>query len=189
MKLTRDDWVDAAYEALLDGGPHAVAVATISKGLRATRGSFYHYFEDRDALLEAALDRWEHDAVDALIVRAADGDDPTTTLERLLEQVFREPTRLAAVERHLLAARVDIPAVGASVDRVIERRLTFLEECYRELGFTAADAADRASVAYMMFTGWLYLDPTSPESPVARSNETGDRLHQLVSQVLVVNSP
>jgi len=167
VKLTRDDWVEAAYQALLQGGPRAVAVAKLAEGLGVTRGSFYHYFDDREELLIAALERWEQEATETFIARASREPDPAARLRALFGQVFREPTALAAAERYLLADRANGGAAGQVVDRVIARRQAFLADCYRALGHNRTEAEDRAELAYMLFTGWLYLEQIADRQPPA----------------------
>src|SRR5260221_12707598 len=58
-RLTRDDWITAALAAIADGGLAAVGVEPLAARLGATKGSFYWHFKNRDALLEAAIRRWE----------------------------------------------------------------------------------------------------------------------------------
>jgi len=181
VKLTRDGWVIAAYEALLRGGPRAVAVANLAEDLEVTRGSFYHYFKDRDELLVAALEKWEQEATQTFIDRAANESGPAARLESLFAQVFREPTELASAERRLLANRGESVAVAAVVDRVVARRLAFLAECYRALGYDEVGAEDRATVAYMMFTGWLYFE----QPPDHQSTATTERMADLAKEMLL----
>lgn len=173
--------MEAAFQALLRGGPNAIAVANLADELGATRGSFYHYFKDRQELLMAALHRWEQEATEAFIDRASSETDPAARLHNLFAQVFREPTALATAERHLLAARTEVTAVATVVDRVVKRRKAFLAECYQALGYDRVDAQDRALVAYMTFTGWLYLRPTEGRS----TRSSGRRVAALVDEILI----
>ncbi|MEM1409502.1 MAG: helix-turn-helix domain-containing protein [Pseudomonadota bacterium] len=50
MKHSREDWIRAAKSLLLSDGIDAVRVDRIAKTLGVTRGGFYGYFENRDAL-------------------------------------------------------------------------------------------------------------------------------------------
>ena len=54
-RLSRDSWIDAALELLLQSGPDAVAVQPIARRLGTTKGSFYWHFSSRDDLLRATL--------------------------------------------------------------------------------------------------------------------------------------
>ena len=161
MKLTRDDWVDAAYRALLEGGSRAVAVAPLAGRLGVTRGSFYHYFTNREELLAAALVRWEQLATEALIAASSRAGEPSERLEILFSRVFRDATALAGAERHLLRDRDTEPVVADAVGRVAGRRKSYLADCYRGLGFDDPVAHDLALIAYMTLIGWLFLDETS----------------------------
>jgi len=51
-RTPRDRWVEEGLQALGDGGPAAVRVEALAKKLGVTKGGFYGYFADRDALLE-----------------------------------------------------------------------------------------------------------------------------------------
>ncbi|MEU8610821.1 helix-turn-helix domain-containing protein [Actinoplanes sp. NPDC048791] len=76
-RLTADDWTSAALEAMAGGGLAAVAVEPLAARLGATKGSFYWHFANRDALIEAAVLRWERDHTEAVI-----GSLPTAEADR-----------------------------------------------------------------------------------------------------------
>lgn len=80
-KGNREGWNltgDTTLWALADGGVDAVRVEALAKALGVTKGGFYGYFADRDALLEAMLDTWERESVDDVLdrVEREDGDAP-----------------------------------------------------------------------------------------------------------------
>ena len=50
--------MDAAFDALANGGIDAVRVDPLAKKLGVTRGSFYWHFKDRAALHTAMLKDW-----------------------------------------------------------------------------------------------------------------------------------
>lgn len=64
-----DLWIDAAYELLLDGGIEAVKIQPLARALGLSRTSFYWHFTDREALLEALIDRWEAKNTGNLVAR------------------------------------------------------------------------------------------------------------------------
>lgn len=53
-----DVWLDAAYQALIEGGVDAVKIQPLAKRLSLSRTSFYWFFKDREELLQALLVRW-----------------------------------------------------------------------------------------------------------------------------------
>src|SRR5512142_2273935 len=88
-RLTRDDWADAALAAVAEGGLAAVAVEPLAARLGTTKGSFYWHFATREALLEAALARWEDKTTTAVIGEIVNAmDDPASQLRRLIVRVI-----------------------------------------------------------------------------------------------------
>lgn len=57
-RLSREDWIDAAYAAVVEGGFSAVRVLTLAEAIGVTRGSFYWHFGSQSELVEALIDRW-----------------------------------------------------------------------------------------------------------------------------------
>jgi AcrR family transcriptional regulator len=155
-RLTRDDWADAALAAIADGGLAGVAVETLAARLGTTKGSFYWHFSNREALLEAALARWEARTTTAVIDEMTQApDDPTTQLRRLIIRV----TEMAEGDRvgPALLATAAHPAVARAVERVTRARLGLVVTALSRLGFPPAEAASRALLAYSAFLGHAQL--------------------------------
>src|SRR5258708_40105711 len=81
----REDWVEAARLALIEGGVGKVKVEPLAGVLGVTTGSFYHHFGKRQDLLEAVLTHWETENT-APLFRAVQeaGDDPYGHLDALV---------------------------------------------------------------------------------------------------------
>ena len=58
-RLSAEDWALAALDVIAESGLAAVAVEPLARRLGVTKGSFYWHFPSREALLVAALERWE----------------------------------------------------------------------------------------------------------------------------------
>jgi AcrR family transcriptional regulator len=155
-RLSRQAWVQAALDAIAEGGLAAVAVVTLAKQLGATKGSFYWHFANREALVEAALAEWEHSHTDAVIAEIEASSDDALQQLRLL---FKRVTALAARDRIELAllATADHPTVRPVLDRVSRRRIDFTAELFRRLGFSRAEAKRRALLAYSAYLGHAQL--------------------------------
>ena len=161
-RLSRQDWVDAALEAIAEGGLAAVAVVPLAERLGATKGSFYWHFQSREALVEAALADWEQTHTSAVIAEInAASEDPREQL-RLL---FKRVTELAARDRIELAllATADHPTVQPVLNRVTRRRIDFAAELFQRLGFPRADANRRALLAYSTYLGYAQLVHATPQ--------------------------
>ncbi|MEN8738178.1 MAG: TetR/AcrR family transcriptional regulator, partial [Phaeobacter gallaeciensis] len=64
-----DAWLMAAYEELTAHGVGAVKIMPLAKKLGVSRTSFYWYFKDREALLEAMIRHWEDKNTGNLVAR------------------------------------------------------------------------------------------------------------------------
>ncbi|MFE5540470.1 TetR/AcrR family transcriptional regulator [Streptomyces sp. NPDC056492] len=162
-RLTADDWADAALAALAERGLAAVAVEPLAAGLGTTKGSFYWHFANRDALVAAALARWEEVSTERIIEAMETAEpDPAARLGALLRgatlSVVDDP-----LEVRLLAAG-DHPEVAAALARVTERRIGYLAHLFELLGFPAPEARRRGFFAYTSYLGHAQLAHTVPST-------------------------
>ena len=154
-RLSAPDWEQAALEALAESGLASVAVEPLARRLGVTKGSFYWHFPTREALIQAALDRWEREDEQDVLQPTEAIADPRERLRELVRQVSQKrPSHavLAALFRAL-----DQPLIGPVVERVSERRIAFLTEAFRHAGFDAVQAANRARLAYSAYVGFVQL--------------------------------
>ena len=56
---SREVWLQAAQAALIASGVDAVKIQPLANGLQLSRTSFYWFFRDRKALLDALLEEWD----------------------------------------------------------------------------------------------------------------------------------
>ena len=154
------DWEEAALRALATGGPAAVSVETIARKLGATKGSFYWHFADRDALLSAALLRWEAQYTDRVITDLKRIADPRERLKRLFLASNR-PNDAWRVHVVLSASTAE-SVIAKTLARVSRRRISYLEACYRSMGYSVARAHGHALHAYVAYLGFLHLRVECP---------------------------
>src|SRR5690348_17949411 len=160
-RLTRDDWITAALAAIADAGLAAVGVEPLAARLGATKGSFYWHFENRDALLEAAIGRWEKETTTDVVAEiTAAHDAPASQFRRLVADVI-ERAEQDRVGPALLASATH-PAVAPALERVTAARLNLIATVLRRLGFPPADARRRALLSYSAYLGHGQLAPSSP---------------------------
>lgn len=152
----RSQWVSAGLAALRKGGVGAVRVERLAGAVGVTKGSFYHHFRDRGALLEALLEYWSREMTDAEF-------DRIRTLRGGAVGALR--TRLLALAEDVLEkgmGRYDPPIrawarhdrkVAALVAQVDRRRIRALAEFFQEAGFAADEAGIRARTFYTFLLG------------------------------------
>jgi AcrR family transcriptional regulator len=151
-RLTRDDWAAAALDALTEGGVSAVAVEPVATRLGASKSSFYWLFDDRQALLEAALDRWERVQTEQVVTRLAGIASPAERLRYLIRHAFAAPSGADLALRLLIE-----PSVTSVAERVTRRRLAVLTDTFADLGLPPEAARHHATASYAVYLGTAAL--------------------------------
>ncbi|WP_175684673.1 TetR/AcrR family transcriptional regulator [Burkholderia anthina] len=146
-----DDWIHAAHRILESRGIDAVRVEVLAKEMNVTKGSFYWHFKDRPDLLQRMLTAWRDAATEQIIHRfESRGLSARELVRDLLSLPFRGDSakQAAAIELAIRAwARRD-DAARAVLDEVDKKRLTYITECFRALGFSAPESKSRAFALY-----------------------------------------
>jgi AcrR family transcriptional regulator len=158
-RLSAADWERGALEMMAEEGVDALAVEALARRLGVTKGSFYWHFRNREALLQAALNRWEaDDEVELQQHIGAAGNPPRERLGALFRWVSGE-AQAHRIYAALLQA-LDHPLVKPTMTRVSQRRMDFLEGAFREAGLGADAAHHRARLTYAAYVGFLQLNLT-----------------------------
>jgi AcrR family transcriptional regulator len=158
-RLDSAAWIEAALEALADGGLEAVRVEPLAKALAVTKGSFYWHFADRRALIDAMLTSWSDGRIAAIRQQSGGAGTPDMRLRHLAELYTRHANmRGLAIELSIRAlARSDSRAADA-VRAVDSERLKQVAQLFGALGWTASDAQARAVLFYSYLFGESLLD-------------------------------
>ena len=154
-RLSAEDWAQAALDQIAEQGVAAVAVEPLARRLGVTKGSFYWHFPSREALLVAALERWEKVEQEEVFGQLEAIADPGQRLRALFELVAHE-ARSHIIYSELLKA-LDHPVVKPVIERVSARRLEYLTASFRQAGLNRGDAQHRARLAYAAYVGFLQL--------------------------------
>ncbi|QIS05556.1 TetR family transcriptional regulator [Nocardia brasiliensis] len=124
-RTPRQAWIEQGLRTLGASGVDAVRIEALAKALGVTKGGFYGYFADRDALLTEMLDTWERESIDDVLDRVESEDDPRVRIV-LAGQLTLSRERLLAIDLAIRAwARRD-DAVAERLRRVDNRRMELL---------------------------------------------------------------
>ncbi|WP_307853189.1 TetR/AcrR family transcriptional regulator [Kitasatospora sp. RG8] len=147
-RTPRDRWVEEGLAALAEGGPDAVRIEVLARRLGVTKGGFYGYFADRDALLETMLDTWERESTDEVIDRVErEGGDARTKARRAGVLTFSND-RLRPIDLAVRDwARRDA-AVAERLRRVDNRRMALLREMIGTLCPDPDEVEARSLIAF-----------------------------------------
>ncbi|AQZ63665.1 TetR family transcriptional regulator [[Actinomadura] parvosata subsp. kistnae] len=157
IRTPRDKWIEAGLQALAAGGPDAVRVEALAKRLGVTKGGFYGYFADRDALLTAMLDTWERESIDEVIERVErEGGDPKAKIQRAGMLTFSSD-RLLPIDLAVRGwARRD-EAVAERLRRVDNRRMALLREMIGTFCADPDEVEARSVLAFCAAIGAHFL--------------------------------
>lgn len=159
VKVTRDDWLNAALDVLLSDGVEQVKVLTLATRLGVSRSSFYWYFKSRRDLLETLLRHWQETNTAAVVAQA---EAPAATVTEAVCNVFRCVVDERMFNNPLDFAVRDWARRDANVRRLLDAsdaaRLTALTGMFARFGYAGEEAMIRARVLYFMQVGYDLAD-------------------------------
>ncbi|MFE7532517.1 TetR/AcrR family transcriptional regulator [Kitasatospora sp. NPDC057542] len=161
LRTPREKWVEEGLRALASGGVDAVRVEALAKSLGVTKGGFYGYFADRDALLTEMLDTWEREATDDVLDRIEHEGTDTRDKARLAGKLTFSD-RLRPIDLAIRDwARRD-QAVAERLRRVDNTRMDLLRAA---IGTVCADPDEieaRSLLAFCVAIGNHFLAADHP---------------------------
>ena len=103
--VRKEAFVDVAQRLMQTKGYEQMSVQDVLDELGASRGAFYHYFDSKQALLEAVVDRMVDGALAAVSPIV---DDPNLSALRKFEGVFAGIQGFKAAVKPLILAMIEV---------------------------------------------------------------------------------
>jgi AcrR family transcriptional regulator len=120
--VRREAFLDVAQRLVQTKGYEAMSIQDLLDELEASKGAFYHYFDSKQALLEAVVERFADGAMASL---APVLDDPGLAALTKLERVFAGIANLKAEQKELMLAIIEVwNSDGNAIVREKVRRLS-----------------------------------------------------------------
>lgn len=162
-KVSREDWLHAARNTLVNKGVGEVKILTLASELDVARSSFYAYFTDRAELMNALLDEWETRNTRCIVEKCAQPADSIAQAVCAFFECFIDPDLFDqgldfAVREW---SRRD-NTVRAKIDAADRDRITALIALFARHGFDAEQADARARIVYFMQLGYHALEVKEP---------------------------
>ena len=156
-RLKRDDWLDAAFNAVVEGGFDAVRVLVLADTLGVTRGSFYWHFSDHAELISALLMRWHAREIESS--RSLE-TEPASTAQADLERVLDFALAHAGTDLENMRFELALrglgrrdTAVATMLAEVDQTRLSLFERKFERLTGDAKTANSLAALFYLAIVG------------------------------------
>jgi len=139
--------LEAATECFRHSGFHGTSMAQISKAAGMSVGHIYHYFENKEAIIAAIVDR---DLLNLLTIteriRQSDGDVLRAMIgdtKQCVDDTLNDPNAPLMLEIVAEAARN--PSVATIVHKADEAAMAHMREFFREgLRFRGLECTDKA---------------------------------------------
>jgi AcrR family transcriptional regulator len=151
-------WLDAAYEALIEGGLDAVKILPLANRLKLARTSFYWFFKDREELLAALADRWESKNTGWLV--AATQAYADSEAEAMLNVIgcFLDPSAFdTKFEFAVRSWALQSPEIMERLNAADRDRIAALTAMLGRWGHEPLDADVRARTVYLVQIGYISM--------------------------------
>lgn len=162
----REQLLDAAASLIAESGLAAVSMHAAAERAGASIGSVYHFFRDKDQMLDALAERHDAELQPAFdrVLQRSDAEwaalSPADIIEQLIgwaiRYFVRHPDALATLDLHDQTMHAEFRAV---IDRVMRAKLG------EQLGAHAATTLDAVVLGTLLFT--REQDPRSRDVVVA----------------------
>ena len=162
LRTARETWIEEGLRALAAGGVDAVRVEALAKALGVTKGGFYGYFADREALLTEMLDSWERQSIDEVLARISDAHTDLLDQVRLAGQLTFSGDHLLPIDLAVRDwARWD-PAVAERLRRVDNRRMQLSRDAISTICSDPEEVEARSLLAFCTAIGSHLLAADHP---------------------------
>lgn len=155
---SRDLWLSAAYDALIDQGIEAVKIQPLAARLKLSRTSFYWFFKDRADLLSALIDMWAGRTTTTLVTAAASYAETETEALLNFTACFLHP--FSFDDRLEFAVRgwaLQDSSVLARLRAADAERLAAIRDMLLRWGHSALQADVRSRAIYLVQIGYISL--------------------------------
>tara|TARA_R100000656_G_scaffold75581_1_gene55972 strand:- start:285 stop:926 length:642 start_codon:yes stop_codon:yes gene_type:complete len=157
IDLSKTDWIEAGFQALITSGPTAVSVEPLARQLGVTKGSFYWHFKNRTMLHEEMLNHWETVSTERIIeLVESTGGTAREKLEQLVGfALHASPGKHggARAEGVLRAWAASSERARKMLARIDKRRRAYLTKLFKEAGLEVPAARHAADIVYLASIG------------------------------------
>lgn len=155
---SREGWLEAGYQALIEGGIDAVRILPLARRLKLSRTSFYWFFQDREALLAALIQGWEERTTTPLIGATTEYAESVSEAMLNVLACFLSGTVFdSRLEFAVRSWALQDESVAARVKTADERRLEALTRMLVKWGHPPDEADVRARTIYLVQIGYISM--------------------------------
>ncbi|MCK0126361.1 TetR/AcrR family transcriptional regulator [Gelidibacter sp. F2691] len=158
-RATKKLWLDAAIELLIETGADGVKIMPLADRLGLTRTGFYHHFRDRDALLDAMIERWERKNTGNLVAQCdLYAETICEAMFNLQDCWFQSKLFDAQLDRAIRNWADHDTKLKARVDEADAKRKTAIQGMFERFGYASTDAEIRTMTILFTQVGYIAME-------------------------------
>jgi len=151
-RVSKEQWLAKALEALESSGIEAVKIDRLAKGLGISRSGFYWHFKNRQDLLEHLLDYWVRRYTGILTDNPdAAKLDPKKRLLTTMEMI--RDKHLTKFDLAMTSWAKSDSKIRKVVNKVVKMRLNYLRTIFSEIGFEG-DELEMRTRLFVCYHSW-----------------------------------
>jgi len=134
---TQKQIVDAAFELFANEGYSKTSIAAVAKKAGISKGLIYHYFESKEAILEAIFDQLVE--IGEHVTDFPEDFGPAEKIKQTLEQTFEFIEKETGMGRLMVSLALQpgvFDSLKPKLDKVQERQRLMFKEIMWDLGYS-----------------------------------------------------
>ncbi len=196
--VKRDVFVDAAQRLIVTQGYERFSIQDVLEVAEASKGAFYHYFDSKDQLVDAVVNRMADQATLVLEPMLA---DPALPAAEKLERLFNGMAQFKAERRDLVLGILQVwqsddnALVREKLRRIVAVRLTpwlegIIQQGIGEGTFSSSHPDDLARVLTTLVQGMselageLWVDRQTDAVTLQEVKRTFDAYHEAFERIV-----
>lgn len=162
-RVTREQWLATALDALQEEGPDAINIQALSRRLKISKTSFYWHFKDRSELIDALIDYWKHELTE-VVTKNHQIIDAAAKERLVLAAQIIDDYNLAQYDMVFRLWAKSEPRVREALKNVNQERTEFVRSALEELGHTGLDLEMRTALFVCYQTAEQFILPELPKA-------------------------
>ncbi len=153
-RVSKDEWLNCALEALENSGVDGVRIDALARQLGVARSGFYWHFKDRQDLLAHMLEYWTQEYT-KVVTENKDfaGGTPVQRLENVMRTI--RDYDLGRFEAAIFVWSQSDPIARKALDVTHKQRMDFIGNIFSEIGFEG-DELDMRVQLFVGYMAWEY---------------------------------
>ncbi len=155
---SQEAWLDAAYSALIESGIDTVKILPLAKTLQLSRTSFYWFFKDREALLEALVQKWRDKNTGNIIKQSeAYAESLAEAMLNVFDCWLSKELFDSQFEFAIRSWALQSQDIQNEVCKADEARIEALARMFARFGLEEVPADVRARTTYLVQIGYISM--------------------------------